>query len=259
VTADIGLYAIIKGAPLTNSGTITFPTGGGGLRYLRVAFTNNGTVKVASPDVAQDAGTATVNNGKFLISDGGHYALSGGSFTNAASATFGATINSATGVSGLTGGSVALDGTLKITTVGAPALASVYDPISTSTVSGTFTALDFGVKAYAATYSPTATTLTTRTPFAIHPSAFTLKQGIADVAGTIVATVTDTTPAAPYTVTVDWGDATITPGTFTNSATGGTARGKHAYALPGAYTVKTTIHSADGTTKVGTAIATVTP
>ena len=123
------------GFTLTNSGHLNTITGGGGTRYLRLNITNTaaGAVDIAG-STGQDTGTTTANNGAFTIEDNTTLALSGGSsFTQAACGTFATTIDANTTTFGqLTGGGgpVSLDGKLKVTTLGSPAVGSSWSIIS---------------------------------------------------------------------------------------------------------------------------------
>ncbi len=82
-----------------------------------------------------------------------------------------------------------------------------------------------------------------------------------------VATLSDTNPNAPasdFTATIDWGDTTQSAGTVTANGNGNNAAsqfnigGTHTYALPGQYTVTTTVtENTFGTQKQTTSTATI--
>lgn len=75
---------------------------------------------------------------------------------------------------------------------------------------------------------------------------------------TVTAHFTDANTLDTHTVTIDWGDGTITAGTVTESSGSGSAVGSHAYAAGGIYTITVTVsdnHSASDT-ETSTAIIT---
>ena len=253
-----GDFSLIQDGALTNNGSFNLVQGSGGTRYLRVPVTNSstGTVTITNSDVRQDIGTANVNNGSWILGDGGFVNQAGGSITTGATGTLGFTVHAPSAVSQISGGTVTLGGRLKVDTIGSPTLSSAFTPITGATVSGSFASLEFGPNAYTVAKTASTVTLTTGTPFSMTAKAVHVVQE--EPTKVTVATVTDPTPASSYTVNVDWGDSTQSAGTFTANGTGGTAKGAHAYALPGSYTVSTTIHGSDGTTITKTATATVT-
>jgi len=252
MSSSNGNYSILSGAStptISNNGLFQLQQAAGGSRYLRVNVTNNsgGTFDIASAGTIDDQGFNIVNNGLMTIDDGAHLPFTGASsFTNGSTGTFGATVDATNGTFGLTGGTAHLGGTLQITTVGSPGLGTTHTPISGSTVTGTFSGLQYGANEYATAYSGSAVTLTTGTPFTV--TAKTIHAVDETPATLTLATVTDSAPTPPYTVTVNWGDSTSSAGTFTTTGTGGKAKGTHTWTAPGVYTVQTTVHAADGTT-----------
>jgi hypothetical protein len=252
-------YSLVQSGAITNNGSMVFGATTASPRYLRVPLTNSatGTIAVNSADVNQDAATAITNNGTLVVGDGGHLFLSAGSsIVNSGGATLGFTVNAGTGVSQITGGPVTLGGSrLLINTIGSPVLSTVYTPVSAATVSGSFGSLEFGPKAYTVGTTASTVTVTVGTPFVLVGKNLSPK---ADIPATFtVATLTDSTPASSYTVSIDWGDSSQSAGTATISGTGATIKGKHGYAAVGTYTVTTTVHGSDGTTITKTGIATV--
>jgi fibronectin-binding autotransporter adhesin len=75
-----GNYALLQGAPLINSGTLSTIQGKGGQRYIRVNLTNNPGAKVtiSNFDTRIDTATTTINNGTFTVAATGALAVSGG-------------------------------------------------------------------------------------------------------------------------------------------------------------------------------------
>ena len=164
VLGDAGSgYSVLRGGTnsvvLTNTGYLNTVQGGGGIRYLRVNVTNaaGGIVDLAAADSRQDgSGATTVNNGAFVIHAGSTMSFSGGStFTQGSGGTFETTINANTPSFGqLNGGgeAVNLDGTLKVNTVGHPAVSSSWPIITNANRSGTFASQDFAGWNYAVQY-----------------------------------------------------------------------------------------------------------
>ena len=254
-----GDYSLLQSGALTNAGNLNVVQGSGGTRYLRVPITNTGSgnVSITSTDVRQDQATANVNNGSWILGDGALVTQGGGSsITTGANGTLGFTVHAPSAVSRITGGAVTLGGRLKVNTTGSPTVGTVFTPVTGATVSGSFASLEFGPNAYTVGTTATTVTLTTGTPFSMTAKALSLVQ-MTPVKVT-VATVSDPTPASGYTVTIDWGDSTQSAGSFSLNGSGGTAKGAHAYALAGSYTVTTTIHGTDGTTITKAKTATVT-
>jgi hypothetical protein len=162
-----------SGHTLTNSGHLNTVVGGGGNRYLQANITNaaGGTIDIGGPTFQDGAGggaTGTTNNGMFTIEAGRTLPLGGGStFTQGAGGTFATTIDAtATTFGQLTGGggSVSLNGKLKVTTVGSPATSSSWPVISSANRSGQFSSLDFGLLNYAVQYPATGVTLVAQAP-----------------------------------------------------------------------------------------------
>ena len=258
-----GAFSLVQGNTLLNNGALKVLQGAGNARYLRIPITNaaGGTFEISSSTAFQDVSTATINDGLFTLLDGANLSVSGGSFTNNAGGTIAVTVNAITGVSKITGGTtVNLDGTLKVTTIGSPAVGTVFTPISVTSRVGTFTTLRYGTAAYATAYSPTTVTLTAATPFILKGKAVT---GVEDtpLKNVTVATVTNGSLAGTtYTATIDWGDGSpSTPGTVVTTGTGAIVKGTHTYAAPGTFTVTTTVFGSTGTVITKTSAATISP
>jgi hypothetical protein len=158
-------YSLLNGpGDLTDTGLLQTVIGGGGPRYLYLNVINaaGGTVDIATA-TSQPIGNTTTNNGTFTVEAAGTFALSGGSsFTQGASGTLAVTIDANTATFGqLTGGggSVSLDGELKVTGIGPPAIASSWPIISGANRTGQFATLEFTINTYDVQYSPTGVTL----------------------------------------------------------------------------------------------------
>lgn len=160
-----GNYALVAGSPLVNDGTFAAEQDGGGTRYIRANVTNatGGMVTVGAADTRMDNGNTLANSGTVSVSDGAALALSNGSaFSQGAGATLGVTVDAAAAAGyGISGGSVAVGGTLAVTTVGTPAHGSAYSVISGATLTGKFASIS-SATAYTATYSGSALTLTAK-------------------------------------------------------------------------------------------------
>jgi hypothetical protein len=168
-TASNGGSDIID-APLTNDsgGTVTIGALTDGDAYQTI--TNNGILTVTAAGELLTAGgseASTVFNNAGTIDNEGVIAISGANFNNSGTyeATFGVGTNDP---SQLTGGSagnpgyIALGGTLKIITVGAPATGAMFNVVGSSTtdtsVSGTFASYQFGGEDYTVNYTSSEVT-----------------------------------------------------------------------------------------------------
>ena len=134
------------------------------------AFTNaaDGSVTVnAGPNTAAVNGQV-VNNGAFMIEASGTLNMSGGSaFTQGPAGTFATTIDANANAFGrlTAGGSpMSLDGALKVTTVGSPAVGSTWPIISGANRSGQFATKDFGSTNYDVQYPLDGVTLVAQAP-----------------------------------------------------------------------------------------------
>ncbi len=165
-----------SGATITNTGTIKTVQGGGGIRHLQVNVTNapGGIIDIAT-DTRQDQpcgtggvnATTIANSGTFTLEATGTYAMTNclaagyqNTFTQVGVGTFQTTVDAnATKVGSLTGGTVNLDGQLKVTTVGTPAIGSTWPIISGATRVSVFATRDLDGTNYDVKYSPSSATL----------------------------------------------------------------------------------------------------
>ncbi len=224
--------------------------------YIEANLINNGTVTIGGVSTKQDESTTTTNAGTLAVSDGDSMALTGGAvYTQTSTGTFQATVDASTGVSGLTGGTDTLAGTLAINTVGSPTLGNSYDVISGATSeSGAFSAFSFGPHAYNVSYSSTAVIVTVETPFSLTGKNSHLDEDIPN-SKIEVAVITPGNQGGPvYSATINWGDGTPpSAGTITGTK----ITGSHVYTTTGTFTVSTTVSDQLGTTRTITSSATV--
>jgi hypothetical protein len=160
---------------LTNTGRLNTVAGGADNRYLRLNVKNaGGVVDVAAPTIADVNGTTVTNNGTLTLEAGSIFYLSAGAtFTQGAGGTFQTVIDAnATKVGQLSGGgdAVTLGGTLKVTTVGKPAVGSNWPIISGAVRTGQFGSFEFD-STYTVTYPIDGATLTARSP--VNPCTLT--------------------------------------------------------------------------------------
>ena len=251
-----GGYADVNGGPLTNDGTFVTEGATSNDDYIEANLINNGTVTIGGVSTKQDESTTTTNAGTLAVSDGDSMALTGGAvYTQTSTGTFQATVDASTGVSGLTGGTDTLAGTLAINTVGSPTLGNSYDVISGATSeSGAFSAFSFGPHAYNVSYSSTAVIVTVETPFSLTGKNSHLDEDIPN-SKIEVAVITPGNQGGPvYSATINWGDGTPpSAGTITGTK----ITGSHVYTTTGTFTVSTTVSDQLGTTRTITSSATV--
>jgi hypothetical protein len=217
---------------MTNSGQLTTIAGGGGARFFRTNITNTaaGTIDIGTATL-QDQGTLTTNNGTVMIEASASLALSNGSsFAQGASATFAPIIDGNTTKLGqMTGGGgpVNLAGKLLVTTVGSPAINSMWPIISNASRSGQFTTLDFDGNNYDVQYTSSGVTLitlatptptSTPTPTATNtstptntPTATPTRTATATPTRTPTATPTQTPTLTPTRTPTATATATHTP------------------------------------------------
>ena len=92
MTSSTSGYSELSGpttSVLTNSGSLTTSSASGADPcYIETPLTNQsgGTVTIGAPDTRQDDSTTTTNSGTFTVASTGHYAVSGGGFTDASGA-----------------------------------------------------------------------------------------------------------------------------------------------------------------------------
>jgi hypothetical protein len=187
-----------SGATITNTGTIKTVQGSGGIRHLQINIANlaSGTIDIAA-DTRQDqacgAGnvnaTTISNSGTFTIEATGKYAMSPcltgayqNTFTQSGGGTFQTAVDAtATKFGQLTGGTVNLDGTLRVTTVGWPSLGTTWPIISGATRSGTFASFNMCGPDYSVEYAPTGVTLAIRAP--VYTAQITAQKSLTDSDG----------------------------------------------------------------------------
>ena len=248
-----------------SGGTLqTYGASGSNVSFLRVPITNQagGTLAIGPGGPAgtavQDAGTLTSNAGTIQVTNGGTLTVSSGStLTN--TGVLGVTVGGSAG--GVTGPGIALGGELQVTTVGTPAVGSVFTPITGST--GTFATFAFGPSAYGVSYpSGTSVQLVTGTPFTVSPVTFTPEDGLATgpvvVAGIARA---DLAPTGGYSATVNWGDGTPTQAASVavSGSTGSVTAPTHTYTDLGTYTVTVVVSNTDGTSATATQSVAIEP
>jgi hypothetical protein len=153
------------------SGTLVTSNGGscGGYNTSITAPSINvlsGGLLASGPAAAGHSGTRSIsavvnNSGTFDIGDGGGvtFVNSGNGLVQAPGGTLGVTVNASSGVSGISGGTNTLNGTLAINTVGSPTSGSAYQAISGAADTGNFTTVN-PPSGYTVSYSPSAVTLT---------------------------------------------------------------------------------------------------
>jgi hypothetical protein len=277
-----GSYPFLE-RPLTNDGTIDVVGGGYTFEFTSgSALTNNadgvvdlqgnasllndGGGSLTNSGVVQSSGTGTTtisipvtNAGKLQVANGESLALSSGStLINTAKGTLGVTVNGTAG--GISGPGVTLDSgsTLAVTTVGSPAVGTVFTPIS-GPVTGTFTDFSFPAAAYTLSYPSGAVELTAGTPFTLSPMAFSPKvnQSTGTVTLANIGSASDGT--GTYSATVSWGDGSPTQtASVTISGNTGSVTASHTYTNLGTYTVTTSLANTDGTVQTVTESVTVT-
>jgi len=250
---------------VASGGTLqTYGASGSNVSFLRVPITNQagGTLAIGPGGPAgtavQDAGTLTSNAGTIQVTNGGTLTVSSGStLTN--TGVLGVTVGGSAG--GVTGPGIALGGELQVTTVGTPAVGSVFTPITGST--GTFATFAFGPSAYGVSYpSGTSVQLVTGTPFTVSPVTFTPEDGLATgpvvVAGIARA---DLAPTGGYSATVNWGDGTPTQAASVavSGSTGSVTAPTHTYTDLGTYTVTVVVSNTDGTSATATQSVAIEP
>ena len=185
-------YSVVRAGngsvSLTNTGHLNAVQGGGGVRFLRIPITNaaGGTVDIAAADTRLDAAYTFTNNGTFAVEAGNTFSLSGGAiFTQGAGGTFQTTVDAnATKFGQLNGGGdpVTLDGRLRVTTVGHPAVGSSWPIIANAVRSGTFASSDICTPDYNLEYASTGVTLTLRATYFTTQS--TVQEKLTDSDGT---------------------------------------------------------------------------
>jgi hypothetical protein len=249
----------LSGGPLANNGNLS-TNGSSNGSYLRVTINNahSGVITVNSSNTHQDSNTVTTNDGLLSVTDGANLTLSSSSsVVEHADGTLSGVADATNGGYGITisGGSVALAGTLAVTTVGTPTLGQTFNIVGGTGVSGSFSGYSFGAHAYDVAVSATAVTLTTATPFTLAGKAVGAKEDLPFTNAT-VATFTAGSQTGPvYAATINWGDGSATAA---GTVSGTKITGSHQYTSTGTFTITTTLQDQLGTFETVTSTATVT-
>ena len=193
------------------------------------------------------------------MANGGSLSLGGGS-TLTGAGVFGVTVNGTSGSGGVSGPGTTLSSgsTLSVTTIGSPAVGTVFTPFG-GPVSGTFSTLSFGPAAYAVTYPSGAVRLTTAGT--VHPGRGTARpQGEHRHGHRGAGQHRKRQQRYRHLL----GHRRLGRRLGHRSGDGqclrrhGTVTGSHTYTAPGTHTVTTTLANTDGTTLVTTEAVTVT-
>ncbi|HEY3922716.1 MAG TPA: PKD domain-containing protein [Gaiellaceae bacterium] len=258
------------GDATTSAGTVAGPVGGPFTVNGTHTYTEEGTypVKVTITDTVNSSNTTTANSTAHVADaalTAGALTLAGGvegvtpgsasfKFTDAnpfgtasdftATITWGDAATSAGTVTGPTGGPFTVTGSHQYAEEGTYSVkvSVVDDGGSTTSGTGTATVADAPLAASCAT--PTVSTAVFAGP---------------------VATFTDANPngtVADFTATIDWGDATTSPGVVTGPVGGPfTVSGAHTYATLGSHTITVSIVDDGGSTATagGCTVLTYTP
>jgi hypothetical protein len=264
-TALLDVGPISPDNALTITGSLIVDPSGGGNRQLRGYIVNHGTVAINADTAFFGGGSTIANHGSFAIADGKTFA-DNATFNNGADGTLATTIDANTNTFGQMngGGIVNLDGKLKVTTVGSPAVGSTWPIISGVGRSGTFASYDFASTNYDTLYPPDGVTLVVLASV-IDPTITAAGTPVNASEGSVfngtVATLGDPDTAATaseYTATIDWGDGSTSQGNITGGGGTGsfTVSGSHTYTEEGTYTVVTTITDKDNALNTANATGT---
>ena len=228
--------------------------------YIETAVTNQvgGTITIAASDTRQDDGTTTANAGTFQVTNGGHYSLTG-ALTSTSSSVLGVTVNGTSGSGGISGSGLALNGTLSVTTVGSPAVNTLFTPI-TGPVTGTFSTFSFGSDDYAVTYPSGAVQLQVEPAFTTTATPLAPKENIALTNPQVASIGSANDGTGTYSATVNYGDGSgVQTASVAVTGPNGTVTGPtHTYTTPGTYTVTATVSNTDGQTNTTSESVTVT-
>jgi fibronectin-binding autotransporter adhesin len=150
----------LGGAPLTNRGKLVVASVGTG-DEIGVKLTNKLGATIDVTGIGGLNNEPVVNDGSLLVEKGATVALnSSASLTDGPASLTSVTIVASGGrSSSVTGGTIALAGTLRATTFGEPKLEAAYHPISSTKLSGRFAHLALRNE-YKVTYLASALTLT---------------------------------------------------------------------------------------------------
>jgi len=127
---------------------------------------DHGAIQVSDQSVG---GYANLNNASHVLSvvpSGGTVTVGGlGTYIQGASGTLGVTVDAThganTAITGSSGSTADLDGTLQVSTLGSPPLNSTWTVVNVSRVNGTFPLQSFGNVNYSVSYPPGQVVLTT--------------------------------------------------------------------------------------------------
>jgi hypothetical protein len=172
------------GTTLTNYGTLDFASRPAGLDDLVATLvnkvggttevmsganfnanaTNHGTLRLATRAALLNNGYRVTNDGILLLGQGARFQNSPGTLVDGSSSITEVTIvapgaSGSGGSSKITGGSVSVAGTLRVTTVGKPKVGATTRPIASTALKGTFAHLKFVTAVYKVIYSSSAATL----------------------------------------------------------------------------------------------------
>ncbi len=246
-------YAQINGAGGVTVGsggafTTSSPSGADPC-YIETGLTNQsgGTVTIGAPDTRQDDGTTTTNAGTLQVVNGGKLTLSSSSVLHN-TGTLGVTVNGTAGTGGITGPGVTITGsTLSVTTVGSPAVSTLFTPIS-GPVTGTFATFIFPEADYAVTYPSSAVQLEVEPAFTTTASALAPKENVALTTPQLATIGSANDGTGTYSATVNYGDGSgVQAATVNVIGPNGTVTGPtHTYTTNGTYTVTTTVSNTDG-------------
>ncbi len=249
-------YALIGGSgSLTVGSGGTFATtagpSGSAQAYIEAPVTNQagGTITVGAPSTDQNDDTLTSNSGTLQVINGGALVLSANStLTNTSTGTLGVTVNGTAGTGGITGPGVTITGsTLSVTTVGSPAVSTLFTPIS-GPVTGTFATFIFPEADYAVTYPSSAVQLEVEPAFTTTASALAPKENVALTTPQLATIGSANDGTGTYSATVNYGDGSgVQAATVNVIGPNGTVTGPtHTYTTNGTYTVTTTVSNTDG-------------
>ena len=258
-------FAMVTGSStftVANGGTLS-TSGPSSTAYFRapIAISAGGTMTVGALSTHEDDGTGISNSGTLQVLNGGELTLSGGStLASTSSATVGVTVNGTAGTGGIAGPGVTDAGTLDVTTIGSPAISTVFTPISGPSATGTFSAFSFGPNAYTVAYPSGTVQLTTDQPFTLTPTPFS-PESYHQTGSIQVASINNANlGTGTYSATVNWGDGKPTQSATVNvTGTSGTiVAPTHKYKTAGPFTVTVTLANTDGTIETTTDPITVT-
>jgi hypothetical protein len=215
-------------------------------------------VTIGAPDTRQDEGTTTTNAGTLQVVNGGKLTLSSSSVLHN-TGTLGITVNGTAGTGGITGPGLTISGsTLAVTTVGSPAVNTIFTPIP-GPVTGTFATFNFGDHNYAVTYPSSAVQLEVEPAFTTTATTLSPKLNEALTTPQLATIGSATDGTGTYSASVNYGDGSgVQTATVNVSGPTGTVTGPtHTYTVNGTYTVTTVVANTDGQTNTLTESVTI--